>query len=82
MKRNCIICGRKLDIKLSKENKIPRNFYYFGRMKLPMGKGRWKKVGETTLLKPIQEKTDILKWTGKKKEIEYWECGKCFRNEN
>lgn len=52
--------------------------HYFGKMKVPIGKGRWKKVGATTILKPIQKMTDIVEWSGKEKEVEYWECDKCY----
>ena len=65
-KKMCAVCGRR------------KGKNYFGKMKIPIGKGKWKKVGTTTILKPIQERTDIVKWTGKQKEVEYWECDKCF----
>ena len=65
----CVVCGKR------------KGKYYFGKMMLPVGKGKWIKVGETDVLKPIQEKTDIMKWTGKKKGFEYWECKRCFHEE-
>ena len=49
--------------------------HYFGEMKIPVGKGEWKKIGTT---KTLEKEIDVVKWTGKKKEIEYWECNDCF----
>jgi len=78
--RNCIICGKRLNINLAKDRKVPRHFYYFGKMKLPVGKGRWKKVGKSTVLSPAIDKITVAKWTGKEKEIEYWECNRCAKD--
>ena len=45
-------------------------------MKVPIkGTGEYKKIGTTKLLKM---KDDIVGWTGKEKEIEYWECNECY----
>ena len=45
-------------------------------MKLPVkGTGKYKKVGKTRIGKM---KVDVVKWTGKEKEVEYWECNKCY----
>lgn len=43
-------------------------------MKIPVGKGRYVKIGKTKLL---DRKINVIKWNGKEKEIEYWECNKC-----
>lgn len=78
--RNCLVCNKKLHISLTKDRKIPKRFYYFGKTKLPVGKGIWKKIGKSTALRPFIDKVTIARWTGKEKEIEYWECGRCFKN--
>ena len=49
---------------------------YFGRFKLPIkGTGKYEKVGTSKLGKL---KVDVVKWAGKEKEVEYWECNSCF----
>lgn len=75
--RRCSVCGEKMKIKLNKD-KTYFGGNYFGKMKVPIGKGEWKKVGTSTILKSIQKRTDVVKWTGKEKEVEYWECNKCY----
>jgi len=52
--------------------------HYFGKLKLPIeGTGEWKKTGKMKLGKSSH---DVVKWTGKEKEIEYWECNECFED--
>ncbi|MDO8623657.1 MAG: hypothetical protein Q7R52_05420 [archaeon] len=77
MIKKCVVCGKKLNIKLNKD-RIYNGGYYFGKVNAPIGKGKWKKVGKTKLLGKM---IDVVKWTGKNKKVEYWECKKCF-NEN
>lgn len=79
MIRECVVCGKKLHIKLDKNNKISGG-YYFGKMKLPIGKGEYKKVG-ISKFKIAGKKVNVVKWTGKHKTIEYWECKKCFNED-
>lgn len=73
MKRKCLVCGREINLILhsSKYN----NGHYFGKFKLPIKPGEYKKVGTVKL---GRIKADVVKWTGKEKEVEYWECNKCF----
>ncbi|MDO8740625.1 MAG: hypothetical protein Q7J54_03590 [Candidatus Woesearchaeota archaeon] len=77
MKKRCIVCGKKLNIILNKD-KTYKGGYYFGKMRVQIGKGKLVKVGTTKLL---GKKIDIVKWTGKSKKAEYWECKKCFNEE-
>jgi hypothetical protein len=77
IKRKCLVCGKKLSIKV-KENGAYNKGHYFGKMKFPVGKGKYKKVGRTRMLGKM---SDVVKWIGKEKEIEYWECGKCFNED-
>ncbi len=72
--RKCSICLKKMKNKLEKDDKYD-NGHYFGRVKFPVGKGEYKKIKST---KTRQKEFPVAKWTGKKKEFEYWECNKCF----
>lgn len=63
-KCNVILHGRKYT-----------NGHYFGKFKIPLKPGEYKKTGTTKI---GRSKADVVKWTGKQKEIEYWECNKCF----
>ena len=52
------------------------NGHYYNKIKLPIkGTGEYKKVGATKIGK---HQIDVVDWTGKEKEIEYWECNECF----
>jgi hypothetical protein len=78
IKRRCVVCGKKLTIKLN-DNRTYIGGQFFGKIKIPTGKAKWKKVGTSTILKPIQKRTDIVKWIGKEKTVEYWECNNCYK---
>jgi hypothetical protein len=43
-------------------------------MELPVGKGKYVEVGERKI---CGRKCEVVKWTGKEKKVEYWECEKC-----
>ena len=78
IKRKCVICGKQIIVEV-KENGRYKNGHYFGKMNLPVkNTGIYKKVGTTKLL---GRKSDVVKWSGLKKEIEYWECNKCYKEE-
>lgn len=79
LKRKCVVCGRILKILINDRMGYYTGGHYFGKMKIPIGKGKWKKIGTSTILKSIQKITDIVEWSGKEKEVEYWECDKCYR---
>ncbi len=50
--------------------------HYFSEMKIPIkGTGHHKKTGTSRLL---GKKVNVVKWTGKEKKTEYWECNKCY----
>lgn len=70
----CAVCGRRMRIVLYNDG-FYRNGHFFKTMKIPIGKGEYKKVGTS---KMGGKKVDIVKWTGKEKTIEYWECNDCF----
>lgn len=74
IRRKCAVCGKNISIVLYKDGHY-RNGYYYGKLKIPIGKGEHKKVGTTKL---GREKVDVVKWTGKEKEAEYWECNSCY----
>jgi hypothetical protein len=75
MVRTCTVCGKKIRLKLYQDGHY-KNGHYFGTLKVSIGKGEYKKVGNKT--KVGKEKVDVVKWTGKEKEVEYWECDECF----
>lgn len=75
MIRRCVSCGKKIKINILDKKGHYDNGHYFGKMKLPIGKGKYKKIGTDKL---FNKKVDIVKWTGKEKEVEYWECNKCY----
>lgn len=72
--RTCLVCGKHLRITLY-EDRHYRNGHYYTTLKVPVGKGEYKQVGTSKLL---GKKTDIVKWTGEEKEVEYWECNTCY----
>ena len=73
MKRNCLVCGARINVALHKRKYC--GGHYFGRFKIPLKPGKYKKVGTTKIGK---SKVDVVNWIGKEKEMEYWECDKCF----
>lgn len=75
LKRKCSVCGKNIKISIDKRGRYD-NAHYFGKIKIPInGTGKYKKVRTTRILK---RKFDVVKWTGKEKEVEYWECNKCY----
>ena len=74
MKRKCTVCGKPIRIKVYPDKHYFPHHYY-NKMKLPIGKGEWKKVGTSKL---FGKKVNLVDWTGKEKEIEYWECNDCY----
>jgi len=76
LKRKCLICGKNIHIKILDKKGNYKNAYYFGKLKIPVeGTGKYKK---TRTVKFMKKKYDVVKWTGKEKEEEYWECKKCY----
>ncbi|MBI1972953.1 hypothetical protein HYS50_03030 [Candidatus Woesearchaeota archaeon] len=72
--RKCLVCSKRIQITIYSDRHY-RNGHYFNTMKIPVGKGDYKKVGTSKLL---GKKVDVVKWTGKEKEVEYWECNDCY----
>ena len=75
MKRMCSVCGKIIHVTL--QGRKYTNGHYFGKFKLPIKPGEYKKVGTA---KVGRIKADVVKWTGKEKEVEYLECNKCFED--
>lgn len=73
-RRKCIVCGKLINITLYQDGHY-KNGHFFKVIKVPVGKGEYKKVKTTKI---FGKKCDIVKWTGKEKEVEYWECNDCF----
>lgn len=69
------MCGKKLRIKLYPDRSY-RGGEFFGRHKMPIeGTGDWKKTGTW---KFMGRNFNIVKWTGKEREEEHWECPECY----
>ena len=76
--RKCIVCGKDLEIMVDKDGTY-HGGHYFGKLNLPVGKGKNKIVGESDIFGE-RKKVKLFEWTGKTEEIEYWECDNCFKN--
>ena len=75
IRRTCVVCGKRIRIKVGKKGRYDKG-HYFGKMKVPVkGTGEWKKVGKTKI---GRHAIDVVDWTGKENEVEYWECSDCF----
>jgi len=73
--RKCLVCGKKIRAKVDGKGKYD-NGHYFGKLKLPIeGTGKWENKGTARMGKMT---VGITHWTGKEKQIEYWECNACF----
>ncbi len=75
IKRKCLVCAKNLKIGIY-DDKQYHGGHYFNKFKLPIGKGEYKKTSKSKL---FGKTVDVVKWTGKEKEIEYWECEKCYK---
>jgi len=74
-KRFCLVCGKRIIITFYPDGHY-RGGYYFGILHLPIkGTGEYKKTGTCNIGK---DKFDVVKWTGKKENLEYWECNTCY----
>ena len=78
LKRRCAVCRKRLSISVSKDKGYIGGHYY-GKTRIPYGKGEWVKIRTSKLL---GRKVNIVNWTGKKKEVEHWECEKCNSEED
>lgn len=72
--RKCIVCGKELKIRLLDDSTYEGG-HFFGRMELPVGDGEYKKMGKSDI---FGKEIDLVEWTGKKEEVEYWECDDCY----
>ncbi len=73
--RKCLVCGSRIRVKI-RPDKSYSGGHYFGSFGDPIkGTGEYKKTGSIRI---SGKSHDVVKWTGKEKRIEYWECEKCF----
>ena len=71
----CLVCGKKIRVNIYQDGYY-RGGHYFNKLKIPIkGTGRYKKAGTNKL---FGKKVNVVKWTGKVKEVEYWECNSCY----
>jgi len=74
MIRKCSICSKRLNIRLKKD-KSYEGGHYFGKININEGNGNYVK---TKTQKFLGRKINIVRWTGKTRKAEYWECERCF----
>ena len=75
LNRKCLVCGKKVRIRVYKDGHYT-GAHYFNKLKIPIkGTGKYKKIGTNKLL---GKKVNVVRWNGKEKEIEYWECNSCY----
>ena len=74
--RNCLVCGKELRITVY-DDRTYEGGHFFGNLKLPVGNGENRIVGESDILGK-GKKVKILEWTGECEEVEYWECDECY----
>lgn len=73
--RKCLICGKKMKIKLTRGGRYNTG-HFFSKLKIPIeGTGKHVKIGEQKIGKT---RYDVVKWTGKSRKVEYWECNSCY----
>lgn len=72
--RRCVVCGKRIIIVVYNDRHY-RGGQYFNKFKVQVGRGEYKKVGTTKL---AGRKVNVVKWTGREKEVEYWECENCY----
>ena len=74
--RPCLVCGKKQRIVQYKDGHC-KGAYYFGIIKDPIeGTGEQVKTGTFKL---GRKTGNVVKWTGKTKDYEYWECKNCYQ---
>ena len=75
IERKCLVCDKKLKIVVGENGKYSGG-YYFGEVGFPIeGTGELKKTGKKFM------GGNVVKWTGKEDNVEYWECDKCFNED-
>ncbi len=75
MIRKCLVCGKSIKIAVDRRGKCDGG-HYFGTFEAPIeGTGVWKFVRKGMFM---GKSFDVVDWTGKKKELECWECDSCF----
>ena len=76
LKRKCATCGKNITIRILDKQGHYSNGHYFGKIKVPIkGTGNYEKVGVSKIL---GRRISVVKWTGKERGVEYWECNKCY----
>lgn len=73
LKKKCVVCGKKLKIVITDVKGHYTGGYYFGRMKFYK---KHRNTGRTSKFGKFNAR--IVVGVGKPKEVEYWECSKCF----
>ena len=75
--RDCSVCSDEIKINVTAKGRYD-NGHYFGTAKTQIkGTGEWKQIGTSKVLKIGGKPVPIVRWTGKIKKAEYWECNPC-----
>ena len=74
LKRKCLVCGKPFSTTIQENGKYS-NGHYFGKLSIPIEKGKYQKTGK---FKFGKLKGSAVKWTGNEKKVDYWECHSCF----
>ncbi|MBI5553923.1 MAG: hypothetical protein HY917_04250 [Candidatus Diapherotrites archaeon] len=73
--RKCCVCGKAIYSSVNPKGRYS-NGHYFGKFKIPIeGTGKYEKIGKT---RPGKIKCNVVRWNGKERSVEYWECNSCF----
>jgi len=72
--RRCLVCGKQIRVRIYPDGHY-LNGQFFKKLKVPIGQGHYKEIGKTRFGK---SRFKVVKWIGKEKEIEYWECNACY----
>ncbi|MFH0970437.1 MAG: hypothetical protein V1776_03175 [Candidatus Diapherotrites archaeon] len=75
IRRKCLICGKWMWVRLTKSGHYDKG-HFFSKLKFPIeGTGEHVKVGTFRM---GGKSHNVVRWTGKVRKVEYWECNKCF----
>lgn len=73
--RSCVVCGDRIQIKVGANGRYD-NGHFFGVIKVPIKRtGKYRRVGSS---KVLGRAVPVVKWTGKERDLEYWECDLCY----
>ncbi len=75
--KQCIVCGKSIKINVDEKGNYDAG-HYFGVVEFPIGKGKYKNICTSSILKIGRTLVQVAEWIGNKEKVEYWECNKCY----